>query len=44
MNDVIKTGHFVKMALAIAMCSEIVKLYYESYSPVTVNRSIQTLS
>jgi len=35
--DVIKTGHFFKMALT----TEVVKLYYESNSPVTVIRSMQ---
>ena len=29
------------MVLTIEMCTEVVKLYYESYSPVTVNRSMQ---
>ena len=39
--DVIKTGHFFKMALTIEKCTEVVKLYYESNSPVTVIRSMQ---
>ena len=42
-NNVIKTGHIFKMALAIEQCRYVVKLYYESYSPVTVNRSMQNL-
>ena len=40
-NNVIKTGHIFKMALAIEQCRYVVKLYYESYSPVTVIRSMQ---
>jgi len=31
------------MALVTAKHTEVVKLYYESYSPFTVNRSMQNL-
>jgi len=41
LNDVIKTGHIIKMALAIEKCTYVVKLYYESYPPVTVIKSMQ---
>jgi len=34
-NAIIKTGQILKMVLAIEKCTEVVKLYYESYSPVT---------
>ena len=40
-KDVIKTGNIFEMALAIEKCTEVVKLYYESNSPVTVIRSMQ---
>ena len=38
-NDVIQTSRYSKMALS----TEVVKLYYKSYSPVTVIRSMQKL-
>ena len=40
-NDVIKTGHIFKMALKIEKVQKIIKLVYESYSSVTVIRSMR---